>query len=240
MGRTVWNQSLRSEATGDLAAVDQRIGALYDKADWEGAYREAERAVLAFPKYVSLRVTAAALLGDWGETFTGGERRRRKAAAVRELRAWARHPPIRLRPELRDYACNELYYHSGAWKRQALLGARRVRSGESRANYSLGVGAACHGAELLRRGLVVNAQLWAEVATAAWQAYFATRGARDRFDTHAFHAIACAVLGRFDEAEAALEHVARLIGKDLRTTSIYDIEKRLAWCRRRYSQRLRG
>ncbi|MHA0111000.1 hypothetical protein ACXYUI_28270, partial [Klebsiella pneumoniae] len=51
-------------------------------------------------------------------------------------------------------------------------------------------------------------------------------------DTHCFYAVALAGIGQVTAAEAELKVAAGIIGKDIRTTSIYDIANRLHWCRR--------
>jgi len=225
-----WDLSLPTE--GDRLTRRNQISAFYDAGDWKSTYREARALLAAYPWSVDAHVTEAALLGDFAETFTGPDRDRRKAAAVRKLRYWVRTPPVKL-PRSIDYrARNELYYHVGDWKRQTLLGRYRCKHGEPQAAYSVGVGAAFYATELMRRGQALGAGRWATEALSAWDLYFSTRPARNRFDTLTFHAVALAVLGRFDEAEEELKVVAGLIGKDIRETNIYDVADRLSWCRR--------
>ena len=124
------------------------------------------------------------------------------------------------------------FYGAGDWKRQTILGRYRCKHGEPQAAYSVGVGAAFYATELMRRGQALGAGRWATEALSAWDRYFSTRPARNRFDTLTFQAVALAVLGRFDEAEEELKVVAGLIGKDIRETTIYDVADRLSWCRR--------
>ena len=187
----------------------------------------------AYPWSVRALISKAALLGDSAEVFPHGpERRRRKAAAIRQLRYWIRTPPIKLPTALANYARNELFYHSGEFKKQALLGRAELKSGEQYAIYSIGVGAAFHAAELMRLGQPVRAARWASESLEAWEAYYKLPKTRDRFDTHTFKAVALAVLGREDEAEEELKIVAGIIGKDIRETCIYDVQARLRWCRR--------
>jgi len=229
--RPPWDLSLPAE--GDRLERRQRISSLYDKADWIGCYREAQADAKAHPLAIRGLITEAALLGDSAEVFAPGpERRRRKAAAIRQLRHWVRTPPVKLPRALASYARNELYYHSRAFKEQAILGRAEVKAGEQAAAYSIGVGAAFYAADLIRYGQRVRAALWAAESLEAWRAYFALPKTRDRFDTHTFKAVALSVLGSVDEAEVELKTVAVLIGRDIRTTYIYDVEERLAWCRR--------
>lgn len=227
-----WDLSTRAD-NEQLAQLRSTIESCYDAADWHGAFRAADKIAHILPWNVEARISRAALLGDWGETFIGRQRLVRKAAALRGLRYWVHKAPLKLTLGLRNYARNELYYHSGHAKAQALLGRERVQRGESRANYSYGVGAACHAIKLIGKGNIAVGQRWAERSVEAWTDYFATKPARDRFDTHCFLALALAALGKFAESERELGVVAKLIGKDVRTTSIYDIAERIDVCRRR-------
>ena len=90
------------------------------------------------------------------------------------------------------YARSELYYHSRAFKQQAILCRSEVKAGEPYASYSIGVGAAFYAAELMRHGQWVRAMRWANDALEAWDGYFALPKTRDRFDTHTFKSIALA------------------------------------------------
>ncbi|MCX6111170.1 MAG: hypothetical protein NTZ90_16365 [Proteobacteria bacterium] len=229
--KSSWDLTPHTE--GDRLAWRNKLTAYYDAADWLTCYQEAKAMVTAYPLSVTALISRAALLGDSAEVFPPGpERRRRKAAAIRQLRHWVHTPPIKLPRALASYARNELYYHSRMFKEQAILGRAAIKAGEPLAAYMVGVGAAFYAAELMRYGQRVRATRWATESLEAWQAYFALPKTRDRFDTHVFKATSLAVLGRVDEAEAELKTVAALIGKDIRTTTIYDVKERLSWCRR--------
>ena len=227
---TVWDTT--APTVGDFEVRRQRISAFYDQADWRSCYQEAKDLLAAYPWSVNARITEAALQGDYAEIFIGQDRRLMKAAAIRKLRYWAKTPLIPLPPGLRYRARNELFYHSGSFKYQALLGRPQANAGEIGGLYSFGVGAAFYAAELMRRGQVLRAQRWATDAVRTWDKFFSKPQPRDRWDVHCFKAVAVAVLGRFADAEAELEKVKGIIGWEIRETSIYDIDERLRWCGR--------
>ena len=91
-----WDLSLPTE--GDRLTRRNQISAFYDAGDWKSTYAEARAMLATYPWSVDAHVTEAALLGDFAETFTGPDRDRRKAAAVRKLRYWVRTPPVNLLP----------------------------------------------------------------------------------------------------------------------------------------------
>jgi hypothetical protein len=227
--RKNWDLSFRPDERQEWRS---RISHLYDQGRWIDAYREAKKMSRTFPNSVEAILTAAAIRGDAAETLLGSGRRQGKHAAIKVLKIWVKSPPIKLPRVMSNYAWNEFYYHSGQFKRQALLGMSEIRDGEPYAAYSVGVGAAFYAAELCRYHQYGRARYWASISVEAWSDYFRLPQKRKRFDTYTFLAVALSVLGQNEEAEKELGIVKDLLGFDIRETPIYDVRERLLWCKR--------
>lgn len=136
-----------------------------------------------------------ALSGDLAQEIAEPTSRKMRQAAARNLK--------KLLPKVKDKALrslirNEIYFHRRQFNRQRLLGVEDVRRGDSKGNFSIGVGAWAQGELLIRRGHVTKAYRLARTADAAWTSLIASGASRQ--DVFAFAGMTKLLLG--DEAGA--------------------------------------
>ncbi|MDD2805716.1 MAG: tetratricopeptide repeat protein [Elusimicrobiales bacterium] len=209
--------------------------------DWARTYKAAWRAIMdadygkamglltpgyrKYPRDFRVARTYAMVLGDYAEALGGARLKplKRRSCA---LLAGLLKKLSGVRWELNISTRNEYYYHTAQFDKQYRLGLEAAAGGHFWAHYSQGVGAANYAYDHASKGRARLARLWAERAVAAWEEFFKFKA--DYYNAYVHYSLALGILGRFKEAEAALQKSARLSGKPASYKEFLETREKLA------------
>lgn len=120
---------------------------------------------------------------------------------------------LKLNSEIKDdngyRNLNEYYWFSKQYKKQYLLGVKKLKTNDKRGYYSQGVGAVNYAAKLKAHGKEKESLAWAKKAEKAWICFFKYRTTK-YYDPWAWYALSLGLQGKKSEMEKAIKKSAKL------------------------------
>jgi len=200
------------------------------KADYQAALEIIMKALKKHPEDFYAQADFAAILGDLSELFSGeiqNQMIERSKQLFEKLMQEVDNKPMS--DEIFGFK-NEYYFRLSQHQKQYENGVDLVnyywQTEEWMAHgvsgyYCQGVGAAHTAKQLMIKGEIQQAKVWAQKSVVAWAQYFSYKN--NYYNSYVHYALALGILGYTDEMMKALSHSADLIKKDLDYVEFKDV-----------------